>query len=307
MLEIPAVLAEKAYRFFGDEGRRWLGRLPRLLAACAAKWRLRDCRVSPVISINYICFAESPEYGPVALKVGVPNPELWTEIRALQLFGGRHICRLHDQDVELGAMLLERLVPGHDLTSIADPAQRAATAAGLIAGLPVPHGDDPSLPSWRDWMRRAFARARREGKAPERLLGMVDQAEVLFDELEREGRPSCLLHGDLNHWNMLFDARAGAWKAIDPKGAVGPGCLEAGRFIINELEMQGGRASAAFVNQMASMIGEAAGEPPRAVVRSGFLDCVLSTVWTLEEYVPKDITRAVDHCQLLLGAYRKGG
>ena len=43
-----------------------------------------------------------------------------------------------------------------------------------------------------------------------------------------------VLHGDLHHENMLFDAQAG-WIVIDPKGVIGKPCLEMGRYLLNYL------------------------------------------------------------------------
>ncbi len=51
-------------------------------------------------------------------------------------------------------------------------------------------------------------------------IDYVDRAEALFVDLcATQGAPR-LLHGDLHHYNVLFDSRSG-WVAIDPWGAVG--------------------------------------------------------------------------------------
>jgi streptomycin 6-kinase len=304
IFEIPEILKKKVYRAFGEDGLRWLDRLPALHAACARRWRLRDCRVSGVISFNYVGFAESPDYGPVALKIGVPQPELYTEMRALQLYEGNHICRCYEHDTELGAMLLERILPGRDLTTVADRSERTEIAARLITGLPLPCSNEPGLPAFGDWIRRAFARVRREGKASEGFLQLVQTAEELHNELQHDGRPPHLLHGDLNHWNMLYDAAGDDWKAIDPKGAIGPRCLEAGRFILNEMEFAGAPASPGDVASMAEAVGAAAGEPAHLMARCAFLDSVLSTCWTLEEHVSRDMSAAEDRCRALLEVYQ---
>lgn len=266
------------------------------------RWGLRECQVSEVISFNYVCYAQSPEYGQVALKIGVPNPELFTEMKALELYGGRRICRCHESDVQLGAMLLERIIPGQDLTTVPGTLERTAIAARLIAGLPLPHAPVDGLPSFAGWMERAFQRVRREGKAGQRFLQLVDRAEQLYGELEGQGRPLCLLHGDLNHWNILYDAGGCTWKAIDPKGAMGPRCLEAGRFILNELGFIDPAEATRRVREISSEIGAVLGELPHVVAMCAFLDCVLSTSWTLEEHVERDISGSVEQAELLLQA-----
>jgi len=49
---------------------------------------------------------------------------------------------------------------------------------------------------------------------------VVDTADATYAELCRTQRNPRLLHGDLQHSNVLLDHRRG-WVAIDPKGVVG--------------------------------------------------------------------------------------
>jgi len=303
---IPEVLSRKAVRAFGATGEEWLVRLPRLLDAAMAKWRLTDHQLSPVISYNYLCFAESPDYGPVALKIGVPNPELDTEIEALIRYASRNVCRCHEADIELGAMLLERLSPGDDLTTVPDSAERIRIAAQLAAALPVPMAERAGghpLPTLGRWSERAFARARREGIVGPAMLEMIGAAEQVLPEIETPARPRVLLHGDLNHWNIL---RAGdGWKAIDPKGAVGVRCFEAARFVLNELEMLGPRAAADALEPMLAAIAAAMGEPVHIIAACAFFDSVLSTCWSFEEQGGRDLGDQVRRCGFLLEGYRR--
>jgi streptomycin 6-kinase len=60
----------------------------------------------------------------------------------------------------------------------------------------------------------------------------VDRAEALFAELCATQRSVRLLHGDLHHYNVLFDADAG-WVVIDPWGVLGEIEFEAGASLRN--------------------------------------------------------------------------
>lgn len=303
--DIPAPLRETVLRIFGPDGEKWLAGFPRLWDACVKKWRLRGCRTSDVMSINYICFAESPDFGGVALKIGVPHSDLFTEMKALAAFEGRNMCRCYDSDAQLGAMLLERISPGRDLTTVASGSERTRIAARLIADLPVPVAGLCGFPLVSEWMERAFARVRRERIAGDRMLWLVDEAEALFPLLRLAGGPDVLLHGDLNHWNILEDGRSGGWKAIDPKGAAGPGCWEAGRYIINELEMVPAGEHAARLDEMTRVISRKTGGQAHVIALCAFLDKVLSTCWSFEEHVRDDRTALVDGCEFLLEGYRR--
>ncbi len=308
-LEIPPVLRRKVLRFFGQEGEAWLKRLPALFAACIDKWKLTGCMVSPVISINYLCFARSPDFGEVALKIGIPDTELFTEIEALTRYRGRQICNCFDHDPQLGAMLLERIIPGDDLTTVQDPIERTYIAARLAAVLPIAlssaeTGAGYRLPRVSEWAARAFARIRRENIAGPRMLFLVDAAEELLGEIEAPDRPLVLLHGDLNHWNILRDGDGG-WRAIDPKGAIGVRCLEAARYMINEIELLERYQWELALDRMVSVIGAEMGEPRHIVAACAFFDSALSTCWSFEEHERRDLTAHVDRCGFFLDEYRR--
>jgi streptomycin 6-kinase len=71
--------------------------LPALLDACARRWSLA---LQPPfeLSYNYVCPAVRADGTEMVLKVGVVNPELLTEIAALQLYAGRGCAQLLDAD-----------------------------------------------------------------------------------------------------------------------------------------------------------------------------------------------------------------
>lgn len=258
-MHLPRAFREKVRRVFGDKGRAWLAQLPQTLALCQDRWRLTNVHPSGELSYNLICFAESPAYGAVVLKIGVPHAELFIEMKALSLFAGRGVCACYDADVELGALLLERIVPGSDLTGIGNSEERYRIAASLMAALPVALRGDNGFPSYADWLSRAFTRLRAENKAGSELLSLVDIAERFFQEIDTPDRPRLLLHGDLHHKNILQD-RHGGWKAIDP------------------------------------IFAEHLGERKPLLAKCALVDQVLSTCWSVEEEIgrrPSDWTRGV--------------
>ena len=100
-MDIPARFMERIVRIFSDKGRDWLDRLPGIFESCVQRWELTECQPLEDLSVNFICFAKSPNHGQVVLKIGVPHPELFTESIVLRLFGGRHVCACHDSDLGL--------------------------------------------------------------------------------------------------------------------------------------------------------------------------------------------------------------
>ena len=108
-MHLPSEFIDAVHRIFGDRGREWLPRLPGIVAQCRATWELDPGIICSTMSMNYIEFTATAAGEPVALKVGVPHAELFTEMEALRLYNGRGAVRLLDRDRELGAILMQRL------------------------------------------------------------------------------------------------------------------------------------------------------------------------------------------------------
>jgi len=146
-----------------------------------------------------------------------PNDE-WHAGDVLAAFGGRGVVRVLEHTA--GAMLLERLDPGTPLVELVrSGGDDAATAivADVLAAM-TPGATPPSSPTVSDWAR-GFARyqATSDTRVPRPL---VERAEQIYVELCASQRSPRLLHGDLQHYNVLLD-RSQGWTAIDPKGVVG--------------------------------------------------------------------------------------
>jgi streptomycin 6-kinase len=283
-MELPERFLESVPRVFGDAGREWLPRLPKLVRRCREKWGLREGVASPDMSLNYLEFTTTGTGEAVALKVGVPHAELFTEMEALELYAGGRAVRLLDADRELGAILMQRLQPGTMLWQLGDNCEETRIAASVMRELPVPAPPTHSLPPFARWVERAFRLTRTEWD-PQELMprDLIDRAEAAFDEVSPSANGEVVLHGDLHHENILLDERCG-WTAIDPKGVVGPRCLEVGRFIQNQLpghlpvesRMQ-------MVRERLAILGAELGLTQGTLVASALVDCVLSLCWGLED------------------------
>jgi streptomycin 6-kinase len=283
-LVIPQTFQQRIASVWGESGRAWLDRLPTLISRCVARWHLSIQGRAPVLSYNFAAFVVTADGTEAVLKIGVPNPELLTEIEALRALQGRPVVELLEGDRELGALLLRRLVPGTPLSAMRSDEEGAVIGARLIGALPTPEPAEHAFPTVAGWAL-AFDRLRMRldggtGPLPARL---VEKAERLFRELEGSCPRSMLLHGDLHHDNILSDARNG-WVAIDPKGVIGDPTYEAARFQHNPipgfLSMERPRAVAERrVEILASILGE---ERSRLLAWA-FFDAMLAACWSLED------------------------
>ncbi|MFH1086661.1 MAG: aminoglycoside phosphotransferase family protein [Chloroflexota bacterium] len=242
-LSLPSEFAQRILGVYPAGGRAWLRDLPALLDEIAARWTLTAGPPLERLSYNYVTAATLADGGLAILKLGVPNPELTSEIATLAFYGGRGAARLLAADADRGALLMERLIPGQrlaDTLAHADDASdiRATEIAmavmrALWRPTPAPPEEPGPYLTVERW-GRGFARMRQRfgggsGPIPAHL---ADRAERLYTELAGSQGERVLLHGDLHHENILSAGRA-PWLAIDPKGVIGERAYEVGALLRN--------------------------------------------------------------------------
>ena len=286
VLIIPEYFARATVRQHGEAGRLWLLGLPSLAETCAARWSLKVGAPYASLSYNYAAPAEGPRGERLALKLGLPVPELLSEIEALRLFDGRGSVRLFEADPKLGALLLERLEPGTRLVELCEADDDAATSAAaevmrrLRRTAPQAH-TFPTVAEWGEGFKRLRARfGGGTGPLPPRL---VEEAEAVFADSPADSAEHVLLHGDLHHGNVLAAGRE-PWLAIDPKGLVGEPAYEVGALLRNPgpLFLRHPSPVRLAERRIARLSEELGFE--RARVRGwGVAQAVLSLCWTIED------------------------
>jgi streptomycin 6-kinase len=148
-LEMPAYLAEAAGPDGPPELRRWVARLPQIVAELCDLWSLRPgAPYQPGGHCSWVAPAwrdgEDRNGEGLVLKVGWAHSEARHEADALRLWGGGGAVILHavaepDQTV---AMLLERCVPGTPLRELAAEPDQDEIVAGVLRQIwrPPPAG-----------------------------------------------------------------------------------------------------------------------------------------------------------------------
>ena len=269
---------------FGEAGIEWLSCLPSLVAECAQRWSLTVMPPFEPLSYNFVAPAIRADGTDMVLKLGVPNPELLTEIAALRIFDGHGIVQLLDSDLDRGALLVERLKPGTPLVDLADDEAATSIAAQVMRQLwkPVPAEHPfPTVAKWAQGLQRL--RKRFDGGTGPFPSYWIERAEGLFAELLGSMAEPVLLHGDLHHENILAAERQ-PWLALDPKGVVGEPAYEVGAFLRNPLprilhEPQPGRMLARRVAQLAEELDF----NPARLVGWGVAQAVLSAWWDFDD------------------------
>ncbi|MET8153336.1 aminoglycoside phosphotransferase family protein [Actinoplanes sp. NPDC049668] len=277
----PAAFTRNVANSWGDAGRDWLAGLPALVDAVARDWRLSVGAPYP-LSFNWVAPVRRADGSPAVLKLGVPTaPDLAAEAAALSFFAGAGAAALLDHDADRGALLLERVEPGRTLRTLVRDHDERATAV-LIAVMRRLHRPAPTglacheLAGYGDAFAAHLRRYPGDDPIPRRL---VERAAGLFAELCASAPRRVVLHGDLHHENVLAGTRE-PWLAIDPHGVLGDPGYEVGASLYNPFD--GDEPVLDLLPARVEQFADGLGMPLERVVAWGFVQAVLSEVWSSE-------------------------
>jgi len=199
---------------------RWLEDLPSLIESVEDEWDIAVGDAYTDSTEAFVARATCADGTPAVLKLIVPRggdaPE--REIAALRLTNGEGCARLLRDDVERGALLVERL--GRSLYELALPIRErheilCATAARIWR--PAPDSDFPTGAEKARWLADFITATWGELDRPcsERAVEYALECAARRGEAHRDER-AVLVHGDVHQWNAL-EAPDG-FKLIDPDG-----------------------------------------------------------------------------------------
>jgi streptomycin 6-kinase len=216
----------------------------------------------------------------VVLKLTKNDADEMHSGAVLQAFGAEGAVRVFE--FETGAVLMERLEPGEQLVNVVrggDDDEATTILAQLIKKL-ANHTAPAECPTVADW-ERGFDRYLQSGdqQIPREL---VREAQRLYQDLTSSQRTTMLLHGDLQHYNVLFDSNRG-WTAIDPKGVVGELEYEVGALLRNPVEQPEVFANRANIERRLDILTSQLGLDYSRSLNWSFAQAVLSAIWDVED------------------------
>jgi streptomycin 6-kinase len=217
----------------------------------------------------------------VVLKIVKERGDEWESGKVLRAFNGSGVVRVHE--AADGALLLERLNPGTSLLSLVLE-DRDDSATAIVAdvirrmNLPAAPHDCPTVMRWGD----AFERYRQRGDDHRIPHDLVEDARRRFTRLASTSRRQGLLHGDLHHHNIVFDAKRG-WLAIDPKGVAGEVEYEIGALLRNPIERPDLFVSPDTIRRRTDQLVAALGIDRVRTIEWAFAQAVLSAIWSVED------------------------
>ena len=273
----------------GDDARH---DLERRLQRAAARWGVALEPGRSHSPRGCVALGRRADGAPVAIKIVATLDERPAAAALAHWAGQGSVLLLAHAD---DALLLERASPGTDLAGLT-LAGRDDEATAILCDVAArlheapPPRADAGFPTVEEWAR-AFARWRAAG-ALALPAALVDRAAGIHRELAASQRHTRLLHGDLQHFNVLRDTRRG-WLAIDPKGVIGEPAWEMGAAFRNPCGVGFEPASSALVDRRAGIMSERLSLDRDRVLGWAFAQAVLSAVWSVEDGESPDQTLAV--------------
>ncbi|MEO3742527.1 aminoglycoside phosphotransferase family protein [Plantactinospora sp. B5E13] len=301
---VSEVLTRNVLAVWGEDGRRWLTGLLETLAQVFRDWQLTPDGRPYELSYHYVTAVTCADGTRAVLKLGVPSGDsLRTEAPALAAWAGRGAVRLLRADLDRGALLLERAEPGDRLRDLVPHRDAEATSilAGVLRKLAVPAPPDCPLPDLLTLARGFDNHLARFGDGGPLPTELVVTANGLMRELCASAPDQVVLHGDLHHDNILRAERE-PWLAIDPHGYLGDPGYGVGALLYNPEPDDRDPALTALVPARVEQLADELAMPVDRVVAWGFVQAVLSDVWTAEDWQPGDpspASRALDVAYLL--------
>ena len=217
----------------------------------------------------------------VVLKVVRQPCDEWRCGEVLQAFEGRGCVRVYDY-VD-GAALIERLHPGTRLASLSlDHRDEEATEilAEVISRMLPVEPAPKSFVTVADW-GKSFQRylASGDNQISRRL---VEQAQQQYRELCDSQQNIRLLHGDLQHYNVLYDSVRN-WLSIDPKGVIGEVEYEIGASLRNPCDDPALFPAPQTIERRLRCYESKLKLNGERALRWSFAQAVLSAIWSIED------------------------
>ena len=223
----------------------------------------------------------------VVLKIIKHQGDEWRSGEILKAFDGKGVVRVYEQAP--GVVLMERLRPGHSLVEMAlngrdeEATDILADVIRQMSSIESSKSAGESLKAFKtvqDWAK-GFDRyvATGDDQIP---VELIEAGHHVFSQLCASQRSPRLLHGDLQHYNVLFDSSR-AWVVIDPKGVVGELEYEIGAVMRNPAGRFELFLSRATIERRLKQFSNKLNLDYERMLAWSFAQAVLSAIWDIED------------------------
>lgn len=271
------MLELKIEHMSGKEARELTGHK---LYAAVDNWKLKDAACLYEGETRAVYSANTEAWGDVIVKISDDVKELKSGYDMLKALDGAGCCKAYEFDAALGAAVIERISPGSLLREEQSPEKRVEAFCGVFQKIHTSGAGCEEHDTYIDWLERAEQFCK-NSHAAEAVSEKMHRACQIGKEMFAKYPERVLLHGDLHHDNILLGGDG--YRAIDPKGVVGPKIFDIPRFLLNEFSYASEEKVKAHMRTMLGLMAEKTGYSAEDLEKLLFMEGMLDAVWCMED------------------------
>lgn len=277
------------------EGRKWIAQLPALVERMSQQWRLERDHGPIRHGYGAIVLPVRRRSERFVLKLTWPAEGTADEARGLEAWDGKGVVRMVAADIQVGALLLERLDADRTLRDV-ETMEAARVAGGLLCRLAI-----PAPPGFRD-VRALVAQTARSLRAQQARpdcpvpRDWLEAAFQLAQYLATRAGTDLLVHADLHYDNILAGTRE-PWLAVDPRPVAGEPEQAVPELLWTRHDVEGEKE----IRRLFSTLVESAGLDTDRARQWVIVRCVDYWLWGLDHGLTLDPRRCRHILQALTG------
>lgn len=283
-LQYPIEFVSNITDIFGEQGSEWLKQIPNQVLELEKKWQFNLDQMLPNLTYSYVASVTLSKGRDGILKLA-PSCSRTNAENAWYQCNQKGTPQVYNSDPTMGAILMQRLVPGSSLKKKvqlgADDEATLQLAKAIRNLQPGPHSDY----EFKHVAILADDLSELEGKIDSDL---IDRAKSIFKEFTYDRSNDYPLHGDIHHDNILLNEND--WLVIDPHGYMGPRSFEVGAMLRNPYDCFPSGDQKRIIHRRLSILLSELSFQKEEILAWSYAYTLLAAAWSVSDHheVPKE-------------------
>lgn len=193
-------------------------------------------------------------------------------------------------------ILLELLSPGTSLFNVDNLEERIKIFSNIAINLMFDTENESDFKTFEKRFNNKIICVEKNKEEFLDITNIIDKGVQLYKELKEQNLLKYVIHGDLQHRNILKSGDT--WKAIDPHGIIAERVFETVPFILNEIRQY--NIGIDELNNIILLLSKCFKEDKRLIEKALYITIVEKIIWHRHsKYDEKIIPTYIDICNYL--------